>query len=303
MLKTKGGCPVAVAHNHLLSFSVGELPCQLLQIASGSHSVPGPPTSYFTHKHSFVEMHYIMQGRCSYTAEKSLHDLAPGQLLIIPPGMIHMLTQVHSTIARLVLSLHIQPPPSQAQGPSRALYDAFHVSAPLVLDVPPESTLAEALSHIVTLSRVNEQSFSVRESLRAYTTLLMAALSESLIKHPVPDTPPSLSAPQSFLIEQFFGSAYMDEGAPALAQMLGVGTRQLDRILLDQFGMNFREKLNHTKLNYAVQLLSNRALSIEQVAHLLGYSTATAFGTFIKKETGQTPTQLRRAIWSKPHSP
>jgi len=48
--------------------------------------------------------------------------------------------------------------------------------------------------------------------------------------------------------------------------------------------------------------LSNRALSIEQIAHLLGYSDSTAFGTFIKKETGQTPTQLRRALLAEDQS-
>lgn len=296
---------MVTARNHLLSFSVGDLSCQLLRAFSDLRSIQPPPTSRLSHKHPFWELHYIMRGRFSYTVEKKLYELGPNQLLIIPSGLEHMLTQTHSTTVCLTLSLHIQPPADRSHSPSRALYNALHASAPILLDVRADGPLNEALVRINALTQNREQGFSVQESLRAYATLLMAALSEVLTESPSPS--PQLlrhvSAPQSFLIDQFFTSSFKNGGATDLAQMLGVSTRQLDRILLDQFGMNFREKLNQTKLNYAIDLLSNKALSIDQVAHLLGYSSSTAFGTFIKKETGQTPTQLRRALWADPHSP
>lgn len=296
---------MVLARNHLLSFSVGELSCQLLRVFSDLRSVMPPPTSLLAHKHPFWELHYIIRGRFSYTVEKKLYELGPHQLLIIPPDKEHMLTQIHSTTVCTTLSLHIQPPADRTSSPSRALYNALHAPTPLVLDVRPDSTLNEALVRINTLSQTREQVFSVQESLRAYATLLMAALSESLTDLPVPPSHPPrhTSAPHSFLIDQFFTGSFKNGGAADLARMLGVSTRQLDRILLDLFGMNFREKLNQTKLSYAIDLLSNRSLSIEQVAQLLGYSSSTAFGTFIKKETGQTPSALRRNLWADPHSP
>ena len=288
------------AHNHLLSFSVGELSCQLLRGFSDQRSIYAPPTSRLTHKHPFWELHYISQGRCSYAVEKTRYELGPNQLLIISPGRNHVLTQTHSFTSCLTLSLHIQPPANQTSGPSCALYNALLSLSPPVLDVCTESTLNDALMHIDTLSQVREQVFSVQESLRAYATLLVASLFEALVEHPTPtsEQPPHAFAPQSFLIDQFFSCSFMNGSAPDLAQMLGVSTRQLDRILLDQFGMNFREKLNQTKLNYAIELLSNRTLSIEQVACILGYSSPTAFGAFIKRETGKTPSQLRRTAHS-----
>jgi len=289
-------------HNHLLSFSVGELSCQLLRTVSGFRHTSGPPLSFLPHKHPFVELHYITQGSCVYSVNDTLYQVNPNQLLILPPETDHTLSQIHSSMVYLTLSLHIQPPTGRTKSPSGALCDALHSPTPLVLDARSESTLAEILTHIETLSQKSEQEFSVRESLRGYSTLLLAALSEVLVGRTVPAAPPHLSAPQSFLIDQFFSTAGMKGGATALAQLLNITPRHLDRIMLDTYGMNFRDMRSRTKLKNATALLSNRALSIEQIAHLLGYSDSTAFGTFIKKETGQTPTQLRRALLAEDQS-
>lgn len=284
-------------HDHLLSFIVGELSCQLLRTISGQRHTSGPPLSFLPHKHSFAELHYIIQGDCSYCAEGTEYKIGSGQLLIIPPETDHMLSHIHSTMVYLTLSVHVQPPPGRNKSPSRTLYDSLHSPTPLILDVRSDSRLAEALGHIDALSRENEEEFAVQESLRGYATLLLAGLSEALIGRSVPAAalPPHLSAPQSFLIDQFFFSPTKG-GATALAQQLNVTPRQLDRILLDTYGMNFREMLKRTKLKNATGLLSNKDLSIDQIAHLLGYSNSTTFAAFIKNETGQTPSQLRRTL-------
>ena len=291
---------MANMRNQLLNFSVGDLSCQLLRAFRSLRNPIPSPGSLLSHIHPFWELHYISQGLCSYTINKTLYELGSKQLLIIPPGTKHLLTQNAVPTTCLTISLHIQPPASQAHASSLALYNALHAPAPLLLTVRPESSLSEALLRIDALAQMDDQVFSVQESLRAYATLLLAALSEALIEHPIPtsDPPPHLSAPQSFLINQFFCSNAMNDGATALAQTLGVSPRQLDRILLDLFGMNFRQKLNQTKLTYAIDLLSNKTIGIEQAAHLLGYSSSTAFGTFIKKETGMTPSQFRRSLLS-----
>ena len=291
---------MANMRNQLLSFSVGDLSCQLLRAFRSLRNPLPSPGSLLSHIHPFWELHYISQGRCSYAINQTLYDLDPDQLLIIPPGTKHLLTQNAAPTTCLTLSLHIQAPASQAHASSQALYSALHVPNPILLTVRAESSLGEALRRIDALTQKDDQVFSVQESLRAYATLLIAALSEALVEHPVPGSnPPShLSAPQSFLINQFFCSASMNDGAVALAQALGVSPRQLDRILLNLFGMNFRQKLNQTKLNYAIDLLSNKTLGIEEAAHLLGYSSSTAFGTFIKKATGLTPSPFRRALLS-----
>jgi len=283
-------------HNCFLSFSVGELSCQLLRAVCSTYDRTGHPTNHFNHKHPFTEIHYVTHGHCSYRVGDVPYALTPHQLLLIPPDTQHMLDQVSSPLHRLVLSLHIQHPSDQTGSSSRALYTALHPSTPTLLGVPQKSTLADALQHIVTLSDQNRGTLSAQEAMRAYANLLLAGLAEVLLDPPAIVPPAHAFAPQSFLIDQFFCyPATMSGGAEALAEMLNVSPRQLDRILLDAYGMNFRDKLNQTKLNYAIDLLSNQTLSIGQIAQMLDYSSSTAFGAFIKKLTGQTPSQLRRS--------
>lgn len=287
-----------INYNYFLNFSVGDLSCQLLRVIYDTFNTSGDPTNYFTHKHPFVEMHYVSQGHCTYATEDALYEIRPNHLLIIPPNTDHVLNRVSVPRRHMFLSIHIQPPSDQANNPSLALYHALHTSAPILLEVPQKSMLAEALHHIGLLADENKQILSVQEAMRSYSNLLMAGLSEILVEAPtLAASPTQISAPQSFLIDQFFCyPSAMNGGAEVLAKMLKVSLRQLDRILLDTYGMNFRKKLNQTKLNYATDLLSNKDLSIDQIARLLGYSNSSSFGAFIKKATGKTPIELRKNL-------
>lgn len=283
--------------NYHLPFSVGELSCQLLRVSVILQPLESDPSNYFPHTHPFIELHYIPSGSCSYHSGDNIYDIHSSQLLIIPPNTRHLLRQVYDSTEHLTLCIAVQPPPDHANSPSRSLYNALH-STPLLLDVSPDSTLAEALDRIHRLHSKIEPVFSALESLRAYSSLLLAALSGQLTQVQS-SSPPRPSAPQSFLIDQFFyNRSTMRGGAQALAESLNVSPRHLDRILLEICGMNFREKLNQSKLSYATDLLADRSLSIDQIAHMLGYSSSTSFGAFIKNISGKTPTQLRHALFS-----
>lgn len=287
--------------NYYLHFFIGDLSCQLLRVIRNIYDNAGHPANYLTHQHPFLELHYMVQGRCAYSAGDTLYEVTPNRLLLIPPNTGHTLRQVSASRCHMFLSMQIQPPPKQAGAPSHALYNALHPSAPILLDIPQKSILAEALQHISDLSETRRNTFSAQEAMRSYANLLMAGLAEALIEAPAAASSAPTIAPQSFLIDQFFCyPSAMKGGADALAGMLNVSPRQLDRILLASYGMNFREKLNQTKLNYTMDLLTNRNLSIAQIASILNYSSSTAFGAFIKTATGKTPTQLRRELLSEP---
>ena len=282
---------------HNLSFSVGDLSFHLLRTALLTPSFEPAISSNFPHSHPFLELHYTPSGNCSYTAGDTVYDLEPKQLLLIPPHLRHALSRRGQSACRASFSVFVQPFPSGAGQPSRSLYDALHPSRPILLDVPDASPLAEALEHICALIGQYPLTFSGQESLRAYSALLLAALSDHLPQPPAPARVPAshASAPQSFLIDQFFTvPSLMAGGSQALASQLNVSPRRLDRILQNTCGMNFRQMLNQAKLNCAINLLNKRECSIAQIAELLGYSTSTAFCAFIKKSTGQTPSQLRR---------
>lgn len=288
-------------YDFILPFFACDLSCQLLRLIATSQGYGKPiePTNHFTHVHPFWELHYVSRDHCSYSTGDALYEVGPNQLLIIPPDTEHTLIRNPHRQHQMLISMHIQPPIKGASPNAHALYHALLGSTPILLDVPPDSMLFDALQHIDLLAEVppEARTFSILESVRSYAGLLMAALSEALAEPA--DTAPIVQplAPHELLLDQFFCyPSSMCGGATALARMLHVSPRQLDRIMQERYGINFREKLRQTKLNYATDLLADQSLSIDRIALLLQFSSSAAFCTFIKKETGKTPTQLRRAL-------
>lgn len=77
-----------------------------------------------------------------------------------------------------------------------------------------------------------------------------------------------------------------------VAQALHQSTRTLQRRLADS-GMTWQQLLDRTREQLARQYLGDRALSLAEIALLLGYSEQSAFTRSFKRWTGQTPLAFR----------
>ncbi len=61
-------------------------------------------------------------------------------------------------------------------------------------------------------------------------------------------------------------------------------------------GMSVNNFITNRKINRAVELLNNEALTICDIAHEVGYSNQRYFSTVFKQVTGKTPTQYRQNL-------
>lgn len=90
---------------------------------------------------------------------------------------------------------------------------------------------------------------------------------------------------------------HLREGEPAMAsiaQALATSERSLQRKLQAE-GVSFRDVVDDARHKLAVVYLGDHALSMTDVACLLGYSEAAAFTRAFKRWTGQAPSQARVA--------
>jgi len=163
----------------------------------------------------------------------------------------------------------------------------------MLVDVPLNSALSNVLSQMLIISLSSD--VLAQEKLRTLSQLLVLELFDVLTCSTQATNPsPPSSTPQDFIIDQFFArSFHLNDGCQKLAKRLNVTSRQLNRIIKQAYGMNYREKLNETRLRIALDLLCHGDKSISQIAELLGYSSCANFTIFIKKLTGKTPSQLR----------
>lgn len=81
-----------------------------------------------------------------------------------------------------------------------------------------------------------------------------------------------------------------------LAYQFGYSERQVIRILKKQSGKGFSELLQEIRMNRAIQLLKNPAVSISQIANTIGYANVSYFHKVFLKTFTFTPEDFRKRL-------
>lgn len=84
-------------------------------------------------------------------------------------------------------------------------------------------------------------------------------------------------------------------GLDALARDLGLGARQLRRVVRQEFGVSPIELAQTRRLLLAKQLIAESGLPITQVAFASGFSSVRRFNALFRSHYGLTPTSMRRS--------
>ena len=120
---------------------------------------------------------------------------------------------------------------------------------------------------------------------------LFAHLEAQLASHPLPAAPSVVDRVRQQI------EASLADGPPnqaAVAQALTTAPRTLQRKLTD-VGTSFSELVDETRKDRAMRLLREPALTVQEVAYLLGYAEPRAFHRSFRRWTGQSAGQWRRA--------
>ncbi len=283
-----------------LSFSFGGIPTTLIHSHNSTYDRRRPDTRgarpFLPHSHSHVEFQYVIDGQGTVSTPGQAIDLRPGQLLIIPPRLEHRLTVTSSHLLRQTLSMLFLPSSSHVPSEFDPLFSLCRGKELVTLDVAPDSPLADCLMSLHALTDILPPDGLTQELIRGYCLLFLSHLTHSLPVVTPPDVR-SAEAPitrEREIMDSFFQHEFsLRNNAADLARRLHISTRQLSRILQDTYGMTFREIMTARRLTIAVDRLTNSNDPLAQIAEFLGFGGPTAFGIFIKKETGLTPSQIR----------
>ncbi len=74
----------------------------------------------------------------------------------------------------------------------------------------------------------------------------------------------------------------------------GLSRSKLDRLFFEQLGRTVAGEITRVRLQVSQNLLLNSAMPMAQIARQCGFSSATYFCRFFKRETRQTPEGFRR---------
>lgn len=247
-------------------------------------------------KHSY-EIHYISNGYGTAVIEGVSYPIVPNTLYVTGPSVEHeQFPTLSNPMEEYCINLKIRP---------NHLYDNTSQIVTLF-----EKTVFWFGQDTEQIGLLMEQLFSeMQHQTLGYKLQVESLLSQCIIKMvrnylaatPVhfqkkdsPFLPSNLFDQKYIIIEECFLYDYRDITLTKLSALLGLSTRQTERLLKEHYGKTFLQQRNDARMAAAVVLLVSTNQSITDISESLGYSTAEHFSNAFRRHYHMSPTNYRK---------
>ena len=274
-------------------FSFGfELGC--LHITPVHVRIEQLPPVIAAHRHSNVsyEIHYTRSGEGDVTIDGKTRAVGPDTLYVTGPGVEHaQRSDPQSPIIEYCLYLNCVLSP-------RARTDPFFRFAQTHFWMGEDGGRVYPLLEQLIGEGRRPQS-GAREMaealLRQIIVLLTRMYRQEAASAPVRNRVPALTrAGLMPIVEDAFFYRHSTLTLADLASLLNLSERQTQRLLQQNFGKTFSQKLTDARMAAAAQLLEGTDLSVTQIAERSGYSSIEHFSTAFRRRMGCSPREYRK---------
>ena len=239
------------------------------------------------HLHEVLEIYYLKQGEIAYFANDTVYTVKEGNIIIIPPAVIHK-TINSNAMPRHRMLLYLQ---------RSFLQEMRSAGFPLWDSV--------SILHTTNYERIN-QIFS--DLLAEYEhacdpTMLKALCSELVVllhrKTELKQSVVSESA-QSKQISQIITYINQEYAAELTLEQLAskffLSPGHLSRIFKRCIGLTFSDYLREYRIKKAIELMADSKMNITEIALTVGFNSTNHFCKTFKALIKETPLQYRKRL-------
>ncbi|HJB92010.1 MAG TPA: AraC family transcriptional regulator [Candidatus Eisenbergiella merdavium] len=234
------------------------------------------------HLHEEAEILYCLEGSLQVTVMDQTKEVEAGGCALIFPGQIHgYLTKEHSRSLMMIFS------PAAAGSYGRMLQKSCP-EAPFVKkeEIPRDARIAlECLCEL-----------PVRENGELRAAWLMVLLASLLPGLPMRENTGPESTDLTWRLIQYIGEHFQEPlSLEGLARELHVNKFYLSHTFSRKLQMNFREYLNHIRLDHARRLIRSTSRPMTEIWAEAGFESQRSFNRVFREVEGMTPGQYRKA--------
>ena len=244
--------------------------------------------SGMSHNHAAGELHVVLDGAATVEVNGKAVEVEKKHALLIAPGLYHNPVAVEGDFDRFSVTFEME--------------DGM---LPQVLrEKVPDWTVFPVIEEVLEICRslfaesCHTAWFSMDVIPGLLTRLLVCCFRLLQIRPTALPTPPPITKGwRNDRIDAWFEThLHLPAKAEDLAEKLFVSRRQLNRILQECYGMNFRDKLLQARMDRAMWLLRHTDRSVGEIAEAVGYTASSSFYHVFRQQSGITPEQYRAKV-------
>lgn len=234
------------------------------------------------HAHDNFEIYFITKGTCCYFIENKAYHLIPGDIVIIPTGVVHSTEYQNTVYSRMLINCADYYIP-----------ESVHAHLPEIIYHYRNPAIVHEIDAI--FQKIKEESTNIDELsqdiFRCYTNMLFFLLirNQNTItgahedKHYIDDA-------LDFLQNNFASNVTL----PGIAGRYFVSPEHFSRVFKAKTGFNFSEYLNILRLQRAEALLKQMtAAPITDIANACGFNDSNYFSLKFKELYGIPPKKFQ----------
>lgn len=250
------------------------------------------PAHFPMHEHSAIEIIMPHRGVPVYRMSHQEFRVQPNEVLILPSGCLHELTEPEDILRYLIL---FEPNPLTILRDMPAL--SAMMCKPIHLQTGDElcRPACNLLMKVVKCYTDREPMWNAQ--CYSYLTQLYVLLGKRYLQFAAPEgrersagiEPAIFNSVMTYINEHYMEDISLEDAA----LFAGFSKCYFSRIFKQFSGLTFSEYLTLKRLNAATNLLANATCPIGEVARLSGFSSSSTFNRIFRERHHCTPTQYR----------
>ncbi|MFX3631459.1 MAG: helix-turn-helix domain-containing protein [Candidatus Pristimantibacillus sp.] len=272
-------------------------------------------SSIAEHGHEFVELVYVVQGQGIHIFQGNDYDIHAGDVFIINPGETHAYFVEHGGHMEIVNCLFMPsfiPDALLQELEITTSMDYFYVHPFLKQDVRFNHYLnlkGQEASSVLALLESMLREIGSRGS--GYTTLIRLQMVELLVLlsryytsmksnrtvNSLYQTERVMTARRiAGYLERHFDKKITLQ---ALSSLFNVSTRQLNRLVREEFGKSVFDLLHEIRMERAKRMLFESDEKVISVATMVGYDDPSFFSRLFVRHIGCSPREYRTGVYGQ----
>ena len=250
------------------------------------------PWRYETHDHSAVEIVLVLEGTVTYTIDDAVYQVHKGEVLIVPPDMLHSLSMGDGSSRYLFL---FEPDAIMTMRDIKSM--AVYFNKPFHLRDGSDAHVR--IRELLLRTRDAYEKRELMWNTVCYSSLLRiyAMLGQRYLSGIKPRSGDGLRNMDSEVITAvmtYINNHYREElSLEDVAKFAGFSRYYFSRSFKRQTGYSFKDYLCQKRLQVAMDLLIRTNRSMREVAIESGFGSVATFNRVFREKKGCTPTQYR----------